>query len=157
MQTLDKHFRSLTGTIFQKHGFAQADVLSHWRDIMGVELANLCMPERIRWPKAGDLSGGRGATLSVKAHAGEALTVQHAVPQMLERLNGFLGHGAITKIKITPGHSPRKPATPAKPDLPPSPRLLTSLAQIADQGLQAALLRLGTAVGGKSPRSPQVK
>jgi hypothetical protein len=157
MQTLDKHFRALAGSIFQRHGFAQADVLSHWPEIMGPELARICLPERIRWPRAGELANSRGATLSVKAYAGEALTVQYAVPQMLERLNSFLGHGAITRIKIDTSFQVR-PAKPApRHETAVSPALLARLSPIADDDLQAALAKLGMAVNAKSQRSPQAK
>ena len=157
MQTLDKHFRAITGAIFKRHGFAQADVLSHWPEIMGAELAKTCIPERIRWPKPGELSNARGATLSVKAYAGEALTVQYAVPQMLEKLNSFLGHGAITSIKISSSYSARKPVEAPKPATVASPALRAKLSPISDDALQASLLHLGAAVNSRSPRSPQAK
>ncbi len=157
MHTLDKHFRAITGAIFKRHGFAQADVLSHWPEIMGAELAKTCIPERIRWPRPGELANGRGATLSVKAYAGEALVVQYAVPKMLERLNSFLGHGAIATIKISQSPVMRKPDQPAKPDASVSPALRTRLAPIGDAALQASLLHLGAAVLSRPPRSPQAK
>lgn len=157
MHTLDKHFRAITGAIFKSHGFAQADVLSHWPEIMGAELAKTCVPERIRWPRKGELSNSRGATLSVKAYAGEALTVQYAVPQMLERLNSFLGHGAIASIKISSSYSVRKPDAAPAPAASVSEALQAKLSPISDDALQASLLHLGAAVSSKSTRSPQVK
>ncbi len=157
MHTLDKHFRAMTGAIFKRHGFAQADVLSHWPEIIGAELAKTCVPERIRWPRPGELDSKRGATLSVKAYAGEALVVQYAVPQMLERLNSFLGHGAITSIKVSPGHLVRKPDEAPKPVAIVSPELLVRLSPISDDALQASLLHLGAAVSYKSTRSPLAK
>ena len=157
MHSLDKHFRSLTGGIFQRHGFAQADVLSHWPDIMGPELAKLCLPERIRWPQKGELGNHRGATLSVKAFAGEALSVQYAAPQMIEKLNSFLGHGAITKIKISPSYLVRKAKVRPQAVTEISTSLQQQLSTIRDDDLQLALLRLGTAMAYKSPVSPQAK
>lgn len=157
METLDKHFRQLTQSVFQKHGFAQQDIVSHWPQIVGEGMASCCCPERIRWPRSSSDSAGErvaGGTLHLKAAAGRGLEVQHAVPLILERINQFLGYQAITAVKVVQGYEPAPGRTAKKPA---KPLPLKSIPEIDDPDLQAALQRLGAGVAASSPRSPQAK
>lgn len=146
METLGKHFRNLTEAAFRSHGFAQADVLARWPEIVGEAIAAAARPERIRWPRAAKETGG--GTLFVRAMAGRGLEVQQAVPLIIERINRFLGYGAIMAVKIqqsheAPGETAAKPVAVALAEPPKG---------IAEPGLAQALQRLG---GGVRARSPQ--
>jgi hypothetical protein len=140
MKTLNKHFRDMTKTVFQKHGFAQADIIARWKEIAGPELAAMARPGRIRWPK-GVEAAKQGGTLHLVAKAGRALDVQYAVPLITARVNSYLGFGAIAAVKVTA--SQEMPATPKpkKPDMPPP-----VISGIIDPDLQSALGRLAQAV-----------
>lgn len=150
METLDKHFRKLTAAAFQRHGFAQQDIASHWPQIAGPELARACVPERIRWPRgqAGDktLMGG---TLEVKAYAGRGLDVQHGCGLLVERVNQFLGHQAITHVKVRQSADmpPAPPARRAAPPTAPEP------AGFDDPQLAAALARLESGIKHFNPKA----
>jgi hypothetical protein len=155
METLGKHFRTLTAAAFKSHGFAQADVLARWPEIVGEAIAAAARPERIRWPRTnsgpdnGKATGG--GTLFVKAMAGRGLEVQQAVPLIIERINRFLGYGAIMAVKIQQSHE-----VPEPPPQKPEPAHLSEAPQgIAEPDLAAALQRLGGGVLARSPRSPQ--
>ncbi len=151
METLDKHFRALTKAAFAKHGFASADLLSHWRDIIGPEYAELCVPERISWPrpKEGESSAG---TLTLKSAAGRALDVEYKAEHLLERINAYLGYRAIAKIRVqAAGAAP--PA--AKPVTPAQSAPAASLEAIADPALKNALSRLNAGIITGKTRSPQ--
>ncbi len=158
METLNKHFQTIAGPVFAKHGFAQAEVLSRWAEIVGPDLAGVCRPERIRWPRGENAKGG---TLHVRAGAGRALDIQQSVPLILERISQFLGHGAVQAVKVQQDHSlapvAAKKAAPA--EAPAAMR--ARLDGVSDPDLQAALLRLGAAVHSEaktlSPRSPQAQ
>jgi hypothetical protein len=148
METLTKHFRSLTKAAMGSHGFAQADILGQWDVIAGDRLARVCRPERIKWPRTGDQRGG---TLTVQTAAGHALDVQYAIPELKQRINGFFGYQAISTIKVVQGHTladaPVKPAVnPQDDDIIPA-----ELAAISHPALQASLARLGRSL----KRSPQ--
>ena len=55
METLDKHFREITKAVFARYGFAHAELLRRWPEIVGSEMAQWCEPERIKYPrKSGD-------------------------------------------------------------------------------------------------------
>jgi hypothetical protein len=154
METLDKHFRKLTETVFKKHGFAQGDVLSHWPQIVGHVLASISVPDRIRWPRGTE--DKQGGTLHIKAQAGRALDVQYAAAAIIEKVNQFLGFAAISAIKVTQGTLPAAQAE--KPTSDPSTQaVLGRLSQVEDPELKAALARLGAGISAQNPRSPQVK
>lgn len=166
MQTLDKHFRKLTQAAFQRYGFAYAELLSRWPAIVGDALAEVTQPERIKWPRGQDGQPDRGqpggGTLVVRAEEGRGLELHYMTPQIIDRINGFYGYGAIANVKIVQGrlHRPkldaRRDATLEGVELA---KLETRLKTIADDKLRAALKRLGsgalakTTTGRKSPQS----
>jgi hypothetical protein len=153
METLDKHFKSLAGPVFQKHGFASGDLLALWPEIAGSAMAKLCQPERIVWSRAKENPTG---TLHLKVHPGRALDVQYAAEGLLERINQYLGYHAISSLKVTPDHRPKPaPQTPATAPQPPD--FGPQLADIADPPLRDALARLGAGVAADKSRSPQGK
>lgn len=158
METLDKHFRKLADAAFKRYGFAQQDLLSHWPQIVGEDVARLCTPERIRWPRSHqDAPEKTGGTLELRVAAGFGLEVQHAVPRLLERINQFLGYQAITAIKVVQSHTMIAHPLAGQGQAADSPPLATQVAGIDDPDLQAALGRLSHGISGKNQRSPQAK
>jgi hypothetical protein len=158
METLNKHFQTIAGPVFAKHGFAQAEVLSRWPQIVGTELAAFCAPEKIRWPRG---ANARGGTLVVKAMAGHALDVEQSAPLILERISQFLGHGSVQAVKVLQSQSlPVSTPRPA-PAAEAPPHIKAAAQTVSDPDLQAALVRLGAAVSAENPRSrklsPQAK
>lgn len=155
MDTLDKHFRELTRAAFARYGFAYAEVLARWPEIVGVQLADFCRPDRVRWPK-GTGAARSGGTLVIGAAPGRGLELQYEVPRIIERVNRFYGHGAIAAVKIMtlahPPSAPRKPPADGRKTVP-----YHIAAPIQDDRLKAALERLGSAVAGRAQGSPQGK
>jgi hypothetical protein len=154
METLNKHFQTLAGPAFAKHGFAQAEVLSHWPQIVGEDLAAFCAPEKIRWPRG---ENARGGTLVVKATAGHALDVEQSIPLILERISQFLGHGSVQAVKVLQSHSLPQVKTKASPPAEAPTHIKAITQAVADPDLKAALLRLGAAISAENQVSPQAK
>jgi hypothetical protein len=157
METLGKHFRAITEAAFKRYGFAQGDVVAHWAEIVGADLAQHSAPERIRWPRqAGEQAQMQGGTLIIRAAPGRALELQYEALRIIGRINSFFGYAAVTKLKVTqsatPFHTP-----PARPTLPEKPLCEQSLATVEDEALKAALSRLGRGVAGATRSSPQDK
>jgi hypothetical protein len=155
MQTINKHFRDLTAPLFKKHGFAQGDVLSHWPQIVGEQIAAISRPEKIRWPR--DTEGKSGATLHIKVQAGRGLEVEYLASGIIERVNGFLGYGAVSALKVLQAFDFRtsvkvKTVPPVAP-----PQVLARVAPVSDPDLAAALTRLGAGISAQNQRSPQAK
>lgn len=159
MHTLDKHFRDLTKAAFARYGFAHAELMAQWPEIVGERLSGQCQPERIKWPRgAGDGGQKSGGTLVIRAAAGRGLDLQHETPHIIERINRFHGYGAIAAVKIVQDARPaegEKPR-PAQPlDAAAERALLEKLEAVVDPRLKAALARLGVGALRGRPGSPQ--
>jgi hypothetical protein len=155
MQTINKHFRTLTEPVFKKHGFAQGDVLAHWPQIVGEQAAAISSPEKIRWPRGSEARSG--GTLHVKVQAGRGLDVEYAAVGIVERVNQFLGYQGVTALKVVQTHDFRPSVKVSRKAPEPTLAVLSRVAPIADPELQAALARLGAGVSTLTPRSPQAK
>jgi hypothetical protein len=96
---------------FRKFGFVQASIVTRWAEIVGAHYASVSAPESIRFP-VGKKAGG---TLQLTVRSGHAPMVQHALPDIVERVNRFFGYAAVAKVAmrqgdIRGGESPRRPA-----------------------------------------------
>lgn len=132
-----------------RYGFAQADVLLRWAEIAGEALAPTCRPVKVRYGSNRQL----GATLVVSAHGARAPEVEHLAPRIIERVNQFYGYRAIARVRIVQTGAAgfaEPPATFAGPELAPSAaetaRASALTEGVADDGLRAALTRLGANV-----------
>jgi hypothetical protein len=155
METLDKHFRSLTKSAFKTFGFAQGDVLAHWPQIVGEKLAQLSTPERITWPRGQDEK--QGGTLYLKVNAGRILDVDYVAASIAEKVNRFLGYAGIARIKTSPRHVVPSPPSERRVKVQPDEVMMSRLTSIDDDDLKSALARLGAGLAAEQPRSPQPK
>jgi len=161
MERLDKHFEKLTQASFARYGFAYAELLSRWPDIVGQNLSRYCVPERIKWPRgSGGTAQKLGGTLIIRVSAGRGLDLQHQTHHIIERINQFYGYGAVTSVKIVHSHEPiHKPLKTNANSLDDKAqqRLAGELQSISDEKLRQALQKLGTGALARSPGSPQAK
>ena len=94
---LSKQMASLTKKLVGTRGFSNADLLLHWSDIVGEEMAKGVKPDKMTYPK-GDREQ---AVLHVRVSAGSfAVVVEHQKNIILEKINTFLGYNAVSDIKI---------------------------------------------------------
>jgi len=144
MQRLDAHLRAVTRAALAGQGAAFADLLTHWRAIVGEDLAAITRPTRLKRPRDPERTGG--ALLLVRAAEGHALEVQHEASRIVERINGFFGYGAVEALKILQGPLPavqgRSAAVRAVPEAV-AEAVEASVAGIPDPRLKDALRRLG--------------
>lgn len=154
METLDKHFRTLTKVAFEKHGFASADLLSHWPEIVGAAHAALATPERITWPRNTGTETSPAGTLTLRAAPGRALELQYMVQSIMERINAYLGYGAIAKIRVQASGPLASPPQPA-PVPPPETSVSARIEAVEDPNLKQALARLEHGIRSEKSRSPQ--
>lgn len=147
--------RSLAGTLKAK-GFADSSVHHHWAEIVGAHLAPWSEPVSLRWPHHGpgaDPDAAReGAVLTVKVESAFALELQHMTPQIVERVNRFIGWKCVAKLALRQGPvrkderaAPRRKAVLSADA---SRKLDAMLVPVESDGLKAALQRLGIAVLG---------
>ena len=92
---------------------------------------------------------GAPALLVLRVDGPRAIFVQHEAGQIIERVNAFLGYGAIGHLRIIQAPVKGQQAEAAKDDnLDPEAeaRLAQTIAAVPDEGLRAALDRLGRSV-----------
>ena len=135
--------RRLLNPLLGKKGFIQADILSHWEDILGRALSAGVTPASVSFSKT---SPDR-AVLHVKAFSGAyAVEFNARKEQILEKINSYFGYPAVADIRLTQGGAAPRFSSPA-PFRPPEPReqaeinALTS--DIEDEALRNAAAELG--------------
>ena len=132
----------------RRRGLAEAKLLAEWPTIVGPGLAARCQP--IRLSKSTDRQGG---VLVLHVASTAALELQHSELQVLERINGFFGYAAVSRLRLLQAPLPRSSARPA----PPANRSVSdaeeieiaqAVRDIRDPGLRAALGSLGRTLKG---------
>lgn len=134
----------------ETRGFAVAKLLTHWDDIVGSDLSASARPVEISYGR------GFGATLVLLTTGARAPMVEMQKETIRARVNACYGYNAIQKVRITQtsaiGFAEGQAAFAAQaPHTPPGPRPIPPAAKeaagaINDEGLRAALERLGANV-----------
>lgn len=139
----------LTKKALGKHGFSSAGLIERWDSIVGDDLAGLCRPVKLSFP-VGKRDGG---TLRVRADGGAALELQHLAPQIVERINVFLGYRAVAHLRLVNGPVAARRTAPAEKPPPPNSEVIRQTAAleqrltgIGDDGLRDSLRRLGAEI-----------
>src|SRR5262249_41025626 len=130
---------------FQRYGFTEQSLITHWTAIMGESLGRTTLPLKLSFPR-GQQSGG---TLRVMAEAPAALELQHLAPQVIERINASFGFPVLKALSITQGPAARFAPAPARPAaLSPEAEesLQAAVAPIENDDLRQSLTRLGRSV-----------
>jgi hypothetical protein len=147
----------VVGETFTRQGFASAELVTRWTEIVGGEIAAHSEPVKIQWPRPVSPSGrasddgsalGRPAgTLVLRVEGPAAIEIQHLVNVICERVNRFLGWRAVERIAFR--QAPLRRAThrsAAAPDPAAAACIAASMPEVADEDLRQALARLGAAV-----------
>jgi len=148
---------SLVGRILdpaaRARGFAAAGLLTDWAGIVGPALAGRCRPVEVRFER-GRRAGG---TLVLEAGGGAALELQHAAPQILERINSHFGFAAVRGLRFLPARlavqAPQPPPSRTI-DAETEEAIGAVVAEVADPALRAALATLGRAVAARAAAPP---
>ena len=141
--------RGLLKGLDERFGAEPDTLQARWREIVGEALAGRSEPVKIIKSRVG------GSTLELRVAGPVAALVQHQAPLILDRLNLYLGEGAVAKLRIVQGPLRRAPA-PERPgahrrvrpplDAAAEKSLADSLADTPEGPLKEALTRLGREV-----------
>ena len=97
MQSVAKMLMPLAKNLLGKKGFAEIDLLSNWREIVGEEIASYSLPRQIISAK-GNKDGG---CLQVEVPSGAfALELQLREKIIKEKINFYFGYQAVAGIRI---------------------------------------------------------
>lgn len=137
--------------VLKRQGFASAEIVTRWADIVGAEIAAHSEPLRINWPRRNEEETPEPATLVLRVEGPAAIEIQHLSAVILERVNRFFGWRAIGRLALR--QAPLKRSAPKTALAPPDPattaRIAESLPQVEDEDLRQALARLGAAIKRK--------
>jgi hypothetical protein len=135
------------GDAFRKQGFASAELVTRWADIVGAEIADHSEPIKIQWPRPIEGEQREPGTLVLRVHGPAAIEIQHLTSVICERVNRFLGWRAVARIGLRQAplrHGAVKPRR--RPDGVAAARIAATLSSVEDEELRQALSRLGAAV-----------
>ena len=142
-RSLAKLLKELDGKFGQGPGALQA----RWREVVGEQIAKRTEPVKLTKPR-----GGGPASLEIRVAGAAAALIQHQAPEIVARVNLFLGAGAVNKLRIVQGPlrqvaaTAPKPRRPAPLDAAQEAELARGLAAAPDGDLKTALATLGRAV-----------
>lgn len=148
-------------TLDARFGKGSDALQGRWREIVGVELARRTEPTKLVKSRLGG-----GATLELRVEGPSAAIIQHRASDILERVNLFLGAGAVAKLRIVQGplrslakrgggSAPDRKRARGPLDAAEEQALAESLAGFADGPLKDALSRLGREVMRASKTEPR--
>lgn len=138
----------------ESRGFAVSRLLTHWAEIAGAEIAEKARPVEITYGR------GFGATLTLLTTGAHAPVLEMQKDRLIEKVNAAYGYRAVSRIRLTQTASTgfaegQAVFAPAQTSAPPETREVTPEAKriaagVGDDGLRAALERLGTNIQTKT-------
>lgn len=139
---------------FARKGFGAAEILMRWPAIVGPTVAANALPERLVFPPGQRTDGVLHVAV---AGGGFATELQHLEPLVLERINGFFGYRAVTRLRLRQRVLPARPRERESKTPPPLSRadaatLDKTLSGTRDARLRAALEALGKEILGRAPK-----
>ena len=135
---------------YAKQGFAARELVTRWAEIIGPEFSAHCEPLKLQWPRPVEGQAQEPATLMLRVEGPMALEIQHASDVILQRVNRFFGWSAVGRLALRQGPLSRKPRPrPSRaPDAGEVEQIAKTLSSVEDDGLRAALARLGASIKG---------
>ena len=137
----------LVGDAFARQGFASAELVTRWDDIVGREIAAHSEPIKLQWPRRTDDEDSEAGTLVLRVEGPAAIEIQHLAALICERVNRFLGWRAVERLALRQAPLRRRQPRAARAEDPAAVApIAETLSDIRDEELKEALARLGAAV-----------
>src|SRR5262249_9785639 len=135
------------GDAFARQGFASAELVTRWPDIVGAEIAACSEPIKLNWPRGADGEETDAATLVLRVEGPAAVEIQHLADLICERVNRFLGWRAVGRLALRQAPLRRRQnRAAAGVDPTVAARIAEDLSAVTDDELKGALARLGAAI-----------
>ena len=135
------------GDTFRKQGFASAELVTRWTEIVGAEIAAHSEPIKVQWQRPMAGAPNEPGTLVLRVEGPAAVEIQHLAGVVCERVNRFLGWRAVDRLAFRQAPLRRgKSKTRRTADPAAAAQIADNLVDIGDEELKAALARLGAAV-----------
>lgn len=99
----------LVSKAIRAKGFAEAEVVTRWGQIVGADFARASVPLKLVFPR-----GQRaGATLHVRTESAFAPVLQQRSAMLIERVNRYLGYAAVSRLEVKQGPLPKASVRPS--------------------------------------------
>ncbi|MBV8536776.1 MAG: DUF721 domain-containing protein [Alphaproteobacteria bacterium] len=148
-RSLSASLPKITKAILDKGGRDYATLITQWPAIVGAQLAASSEPEKLVRRRDHD-ERSTGGVLTIRVSSGAALEIQHREPQIIERINSYLGYRGVARLKLVQGVLARRGPARAQPErvlsAPESQAIDSAAGQVADPDLKARLARFGRAL-----------
>ena len=133
---------------FKRQGFTSCELVTHWEDIVGAEIAAHAEPIRMQWTAPPTPTNSPPATLVLRVEGPAAIEIQHQSAVIVERVNRYFGWQALAGIALRQAPLTRRRVKRVRPtiDQELADAISSRMTGIADDGLRAALGRLGAAI-----------
>ena len=119
--------------ILRKKAPGIATLISDWEAVIGPALAATTVPRKLA-----------AGTLTIACAGPVAMELQYLAPQLLARINGYLGGTTVARLRLV---QDLRPIAPLPPERPPALRDAQAAVQSLPAGeLREALERLGRMV-----------
>ena len=132
---------------FKQQGFASAELVTRWTEIVGAEIAAHAEPMKVQWPRTAGNEAPAPGTLVLRVDGPTAIEIQHLAGVILERVNRFFGWQAVDRLALRQAPLSRREKKAVKaPPAEDTAWVAATLPDVADENLRQALARLGAAV-----------
>jgi len=112
LRALGATLPALTRRALGRRGFAEGGLALDWAAVAGEEIAANTLPLKVSYPKGARERG----TLHLKVAGGYAPILAHCEPLLIERVNAYLGYGAIERLRLSQGRIERPRVRSESPD-----------------------------------------
>jgi hypothetical protein len=139
---LSKSVDQVVKPVYKKHGFAESRILTEWAAIVGAELADCSVPQKITFSR-GKREGG---TLYILVSGARALELQHMQPLILDKIATYFGYPAISRLTFMQTSTTlfrRETKAGIRPRPPADATVSALVRECEDDALRAALESLG--------------
>lgn len=123
------------GMAFRRFGFVQGALLARWREVVGPVYARWSIPESLKYARGEKTAG----TLTIRVEGPFSVQLQHVAPQIVDRANRILGHGAVARLRLVQGEVPKPSERPVPQPQSRSDTPAANLSGVGDEGLRTAL------------------
>jgi hypothetical protein len=139
----------VVGEAFTRHGFASAELVTRWTEIVGSEIAAHSEPMKIQWPRGVDPQIRSPGILVLRVEGPAAVEIQHLGAVICERVNRFFGWRAVERLAFRQSPLRRGENRPSRRNnAAAAAQFAATMPEITNEELRQALARLLAAVKG---------
>jgi hypothetical protein len=135
------------GDAFARQGFAAVEIVTHWQEIVGDDLAKRSEPIKLAWPRRDDPDSV--GVLQIRVEGAYALEIQHLQPVIVERVNRYFGWRCVGRLAIRQGpvaSRRKRPAPRKEPTAEEVGKARQAIGKFEDDALAHSVARLGALI-----------